>query len=48
VLKDCFAEEIKVQVDEQQAARWANFRKLRCKVVRIRKSRLEVEILSGV
>jgi hypothetical protein len=48
VLKDCFAEEIKVQVDEQQAARWANFKKLCCKVIRIRKSRLEVEILFGV
>lgn len=48
VLKDCFSEEIKVRVDEGAARRWAAFSNLRCRVTRIRKSRLEVEILQGV
>jgi len=47
VLKDKLGEEIKVRVDEAAANRWAPFRNLRCKVLKIRKSRLEVEILQG-
>ncbi|MBW6499524.1 MAG: hypothetical protein K0B09_14135 [Bacteroidales bacterium] len=48
VLKDKLGEEIKVRVDEEAAIRWAPFRKLSCRVQKIRKSRLEVEILQGV
>lgn len=48
VLKDLLGEEIKVRVDEAAANQWAPFRSLRCKVLKIRKSRLEVEILQGV
>ncbi len=48
VLKDKLDEEIKVRVDEPAAMHWAPFKTLRCKVLKIRKSRLEVEILQGI
>lgn len=48
VLKDIFGEEIKKQVSELGAMRWVPFKKLLCRVNRIRKSRVEVDILEGV
>ena len=47
VLKDAFGEEIKVQVNEEEGKQWAPLGKLLCRVKRIRKSRVEVELLSG-
>ena len=46
VLKDCFDEDIKVRLDEVAARRWAPYKKLRCRVFKIRKSRVDVEILA--
>ncbi|MEE4176681.1 MAG: hypothetical protein V2I46_04155 [Bacteroides sp.] len=48
VLRDVFGEEIKKQVAEEGAMRWVPFQKLLCRVNRIRKSRVEVDILEGV
>ncbi len=48
ILKDQLSEEIKVRVTEELANRWGSFKKLQCKVLKIRKSRLEVEILQGI
>jgi len=45
VFKDCFDEDIKVKVDDQAARIWATCNKLKCRVFKIRKSRVEVEIL---
>lgn len=46
VLKDCFNEDIKVRVDETLGLELANYKRLNCRVVKIRKSRVEVEIIS--
>ena len=44
VLLDCFEEEVKVHVDEQEAEMLAGRKSVRCHVDRIRKSRLELKI----
>lgn len=48
VLKDVFGEEIRVHLNETEAAQWGGYEKLVCRVKGIRKSRVEVEILEGV
>ncbi|HSV87021.1 MAG TPA: hypothetical protein VLH61_00100 [Bacteroidales bacterium] len=47
-LKDHFHEDVKVRVDDDLAPHWVQFRKLKCRVNSIRKSRLEVTLVCGV
>lgn len=48
ILKDCLGEEVKVHIDDSQAKILKDVDHLQAKVVRIRKSRLEVELVNGV
>ncbi len=45
-LKDSFNEDIKVIVNERAAMEWAPYKNLKCRVFKIRKSRVEVEIIA--
>ena len=48
VLKDHFHEDLKVKVPDETAMNWTQYKKLKCRILTIRKSRLEVALVCGV
>jgi len=48
VLKDIFGEEIKMALKEESANQWADFSSVLCRIIQIRKSRIQLEPISGL